>query len=442
MKRLHRQKVLAALIAAGALVAAGAADTRQARFLERGPFVPPADAPDFVPDEVIVKWNGALDPAEVDALVAPMGGRLLRRGQDDAFDLLSIPGGRVSEWVAWLSGLEIVDYAEPNHVAWICSTPNDTYFQPYQWNFLDWGQLSNGYASNYGVQGQTAWNTTSGAGVTVAVVDTGVAYENNGAFAQAPDLAGCTFVSPWDFVNNDAHPNDDNSHGTHVAGTVCQTTNNASGCAGLAYSCSIMPVKVLDAAGSGTYANIADGIRWAADHGAFAINLSLSGGSGSSTLQSAVDYAWNKGCVICAAAGNSGAGSIGYPARYTNCIAVGATKFDGKRCSYSQFGTGLDVMAPGGDTGYDQNHDGYGDGILQQTFSGGYANWGYYFFSGTSMATPHVAAIAALVKANKPAYSNAQARAAIENTCKDLDRSGYDTKTGYGLVSAKDAIQY
>jgi serine protease len=428
--------------ALAALVAAGSADPQGARFLVKGPFVPPADAPEYAADRVIVKFVNELPPQQIDALLNRFGARWLESGEDHAFDVLKVAPGSVGDWVDLFAQLPGVEYAEPDFVAWMTSTPNDSYFLPYQWNFYDYGTLSNGYASNFGVQGMSAWNTTSGAGVTVAIVDTGVAYENFGAYSQAPDLGGATFVSPKDFVNNDLHANDDNGHGTHVCGTICQTTNNAAGCAGLAFSCTVMPVKVLDASGSGQYSWIADGIRWAADNGASVINMSLGGSSGSSTLQSAVDYAWNKGVVICAAAGNSGRNGIAYPARYSNCIAVGATRFDGARCSYSQWGNGLDVMAPGGDANVDQNHDGYGDGILQQTFSGNPNTFSYYFFTGTSMATPHVSATAALVKANQSNYTNAQVRAAIENTCKDLGAAGYDTKTGWGLVNAAAAILY
>lgn len=443
MLRQHRNAIVLALLAAVGLIAWAGDSPRHARFLVKPAFVPPADAPQFAPDRVLVKWSIELEPLQVDARVAPLGGRWIHRGVDNAFDVLQVPAGTVPEWVATLSTMSDVTYAEPDYIAWKSGVPNDTYYNPYQWNFFNYGQTSNGFVSNYGVQGDAAWNTTQGTGVTVAVVDTGVAYETYGGFTQAPDLAGTTFVAGWDYVNNDAHPNDDESHGTHVAGTIAQTTNNALGCAGLAYGAKIMPVKVLDSTGSGLHSWIADGIRYAANNGAFVINLSLGSRTGSSTLQSAVDYAWStKGCVVCAATGNGGKNGIDYPARYTNTIAVGATRFDGARCSYSNWGTGIDIVAPGGDTGVDQNSDGYGDGIMQQTFSGGYANFGYYFFAGTSMATPHVAATAALVKANKSSYTNNQVRSAIQTKAKDLGASGYDTKYGNGLVNASNALTY
>jgi serine protease len=441
MRAVEKRRLGLGIVAAAALAAAGAQGN--ADFLVKEAFVPPMDRDLFAADRVVVKFESELTPAQIDAAFGKLGATFLEAGEGHDFDVLRVTPGTVDRWVMLLSSLPQVVYAEPDPICWITSTPNDTFFFPYQWNLYDWGTTSNGVASNFGVQGESAWNVTSGAGVRVGIVDTGAAYENFGSYVQAPDLAGATFVAPKDYVNNDLHANDDNGHGTHVCGTIRQSTNNAMGCAGLAYSVEIVPVKVLNASGSGNLTWVADGIRWAADNGCFSINLSLGASSGSSALQSAVDYAWNtKGCVIAAASGNNGSGSISYPARYTNCIAVGATRFDGKRASYSQFGSQLDVMAPGGDVGVDQNGDGYGDGILQQTFSGSPSNFAYYFFEGTSMATPHVTAIAALVKANKPAYTNVQVRAAIETKTKNLGSPGWDNKTGWGLVSAKDALTY
>ena len=442
MQSARKRHFVLGLFAVLGLVVAGAGQSGPGPIPVRPAFVPPADAPEYAPDRVVVKFTREVTPRQIDAALAPHGATWLESGVDHAFDVLRVEAGTVMHWVALLNGRPGVEYAEPDYMVHAASAPNDTYYNPYQWNFFNWGQLSNGVVSNFGVQGDAAWNTTSGAGVTVAIVDTGVAYENFGAFAQAPDLAGTTFVAAWDFWNNDSHANDDNGHGTHVAGTVRQTTNNAMGTAGLAHSCNIMPVKVLNASGSGYHSTISNGIRHAANNGAFVINMSLGSSSGSSTLSSAVDYAWNLGCVLVAATGNAGRGSIDYPARYANCMSVGATRFDGKRVVYSNWGSGIDVVAPGGDVYVDQNGDGYGDGILQQTFSGSYTSFGYYFFEGTSMATPHAAAAAALVKANKPSYTNSQVRSAIQTKTKDLGTTGYDNKFGNGLVSAKDALTY
>jgi serine protease len=403
----------------------------------------------------VVQFKHTYAPSQLKSAVEAAGLRHLATGYGGHFEVIGVPIGTVDAFVAWFNRQEIVAYAEPDGIAYTTAIasggkgsapapmliPNDPFFSPYQWNFFDQGMTSGAAVSNFGVNGVTAWNTSNGANVTVAIVDTGIAYETFGSFTQAPDLAGATFVSPYNFVANTTHANDDNGHGTHCAGTVRQSTNNGVGVAGLAYGARLMPVKVLGSNGSGSFTAIANGIRWAADNGADVISLSLGGSTGTSTLSSAVTYAWNAGCVLCAATGNTGRSGVSYPARYTQCIAVGATRFDGARAGYSTYGTGIDVVAPGGDTTVDQNGDGYVDGILQQTFATGTPNtFSYYFFQGTSMATPHVAAIAAMVIANRPAYTNTQVRSAIESSCRDLGTAGYDTRFGNGLVNAAAAL--
>lgn len=326
-----------------------------------------------------------------------------------------------------------VEYVEPNYYAYAFFTPNDPYYS-YQWHLQE--------QSKGGVNGPLAWDLSQGEGTVVAVVDTGVAYETYGAFTRAPDLAQTAFVQGYDFINNDAHANDDNGHGTHVAGTIAQSTNNALGVAGLAFKAKIMPVKVLSASGSGTYAQVASGIRFAADNGAKVINLSLGGPSPSQTLKDAVDYAKNKGVLVVAAAGNDGRNSLSYPAAYSDSVmAVGATRIDKRKAGYSNYGTGLSVVAPGGDLRVDQNRDGYGDGVLQQTLKSGSLNtFGYYFYQGTSMATPHVAALGALISSQGITNPN-DIRNIIETTALDLGRKGWDSTFGWGLIDAYKAMQ-
>ena len=246
----------------------------------------------------------------------------------------------------------------------------------------------------------------------------------------------------WDFVNNDAHPNDDESHGTHVAGTIAQTTNNATGVAGIAYNVSLMPVKVLNAQGSGTISQIADGIRWAADHGAHVINMSF----GTSALpaqlialQDAVQYAASLGVVLVAASGNSSGATPMYPAAYPEVISVGATLFNKSLATYSNKGS--ELCTPGGTSnGEDVNGDGYPDMILQNTFdpnTHATCSFGYWFFAGTSMASPHVAAVAALIKSEQPSLTAAEIRQLLHDTADNT----VTPDCGFGLVDAQRALE-
>jgi serine protease len=287
----------------------------------------------------------------------------------------------------------------------------------------------------------SAWDIQGGGdpGIIVTVLDSGVAYEDYGSYQRAPDLVGTNFLPGYDFVNSDSHPNDDEGHGTHVTGTIAQTTNNSLGVAGIAFDCSIMPVKVLGADGSGTYQQIADGVYYAVDSGAMVINCSLGGSSPSSTMYNAVRYAYDNDVVFVAATGNDNS-IIGYPARYDECIAVGAVDINKVRAYYSNYGTGMELMAPGGDTSVDLNGDGYVDGVLQQTFSGGDpTNFAYWFWQGTSMATPHVTGLVALML-SRGVRGVESIRNTLHSTAEDLGTPGYDTVYGYGLIDAAAAL--
>lgn len=371
----------------------------------------------YVPGEVIVSWDDATSILGVESTVRDLDAAILDTSRTGGnFARVSVPKGfTVAEFI------DEVHYAsenlrcEPNYYRYATWVPNDPYLA-YQWHFQN-------------INLATAWDSATGSGVTVAVVDTGISNGSDGFYH---------YVAGYDFVAGDTNPADENGHGTHVAGTIAQKTNNGVGVAGIAFNCNIMAVRVLDAQGSGSVYDVADGIRYAADHGAKVINMSLGSAYGSTIEEDAINYAAALGVVICAASGNEGSSSVGYPARYTNCIAVGATRYDNTRTYYSNYGTGLDVVAPGGDMNVDQNGDGYVDGVLQQTFSG--TSWGYYFFEGTSMATPHVAGLAALVLSKFPSYNRDQVRNAIESTCLDLGASGWDNYYGWGLINAAAAV--
>jgi len=253
------------------------------------------------------------------------------------------------------------------------------------------------------VNAEGAWAVTNGKGVVVAVIDTGVSpgklpSGKASRYKRVPDLKETEFVKGFNFVGNNDDPSDGNGHGTHVAGTISQSTNNAFGVAGLAPGSKIMPIKVLSDGGSGTVADIANGIRFAADNGAKVINMSLGGGMYSATLARAVKYAHDKGVTVVCAAGNGSRQKVEYPAAYDGCVAVSALGPDGKLAFYSSYGKETDIAAPGGDTRVDLNKDGLPDGVLQDTIARGDPNaHGFFPYQGTSMATPHVAAAAALV---------------------------------------------
>lgn len=258
----------------------------------------------------------------------------------------------------------------------------------------------------------TAWNSTRGDGVTVAIVDTGADFTH-------PDLAGKFVSRGRDFVNNDQDATDDHGHGTHVSGIASAVTNNGQGIAGVAPNARLLPVKVLSSTGSGDNAAVASGITWAADQGAKVINLSLGGGYPSATVQAAVDYAWGKGAVVVCAAGNTGASIPQYPAAFPNCVSVSATDSADRLASFSTYGDTVDVAAPGVQ-------------VLSTVRGGRYEAW-----SGTSMATPNVAGVVALIWAAHPTWTAPQVRAALEN---GADAVGPAAQVGKGRVNAARAV--
>lgn len=385
--------------------------------------------------ELIISYDSCCTAADRDRVDSVCGAVNRREGYGSAFHVLTLAPGRDPQSVAQqLRRDRRVRFAEPNGQVRTLALATDPYFSPYQWNLADTG---------YGIRVPSAWDRTMGDGVTVAVVDTGVAYEEYGRFKQAPELHTTRFAEGWDFINNDAHPNDDNGHGTHVATIIAGGTNNGFGCAGIAPDARLMPIKVLNAEGTGPTSLLAEGIRYAADHGAQVINISLGTSQHSEALREAVRYALGKGCVVVAAAGNEGSGNPVYPSAYAGVISVGATRFDGQRTFYSNYGATLSVVAPGGDPRVDQNNDGFNDGILQQTFSRDRPDqFGFYFKAGTSQAAPHVAAVAALVLAAQPGLTPDRVQEAIERTATDLGPLGRDDQFGHGLVNAAAAVNY
>ncbi|WP_409253806.1 S8 family peptidase [Bacillus sp. SCS-153A] len=354
----------------------------------------------YVKGEVLVKFKENVSEAERGKALKALGATEVPDTDAVKSEFSVLKVGNVEAVVKALSKNPNVEYAEPNYNFSATWTPNDTYYQGYQYG------PQNTY-TNY------AWDYTRGSsGQEIAVLDTGVDYYH-------PDLDGKTLLG-YDFVDNDYYPMDLNGHGTHVAGTAAAETNNGRGVAGMAPDTKILAVRVLDANGSGSLADIADGIRYAADAGAEVLNLSLGCDCNTTTLKNAVDYAWNKGAVVVAAAGNDGVSTTFEPASYANAIAVGAVDSNDNKASFSNYGTWVDVTAPG------------------VSIASTVPNNGYSYMSGTSMASPHVAGLAGLLASQ--GRTNVQIRAAIEQTADPI--SGTGTYFQHGRINSYDAVRY
>jgi serine protease len=316
--------------------------------------------------------------------------------------------------------------AVPLDAAGLDAAANDPYLG-YQWNFP-------------AIQLTPAWDVATGSGAVAAIVDSGISQGGE-------DLDCHTLVSSFNAITDTVGVAlDDHGHGTHVAGTVAQCTNNSVGVAGIAYGAELMPVKVANAQGSAAVSDVAQGIQWAATHGADVINLSLGSECSepwpqcsASIEDDAISTAVANGAVVVASSGNGGSGVVGTPANNPDVIAVGAVRYDLHRASYSNGGSALDIVAPGGDLSVDQNQDGYGDGVVQETFTP-QQGWGYYFFNGTSMAAPHVTGAVALLRSAAPNASVAEIRAALESTVLDLGSPGPDASFGNGLLQVRSAL--
>jgi len=413
-----------------------------------------APAGAFRDGQVIVAFRAAADERDVERALRSGGAleaRRSRSGSGARYLVALEPGLSVPDAVERYSRMPEVEYAEPNgivrHSQAATFKPNDTLYR-FQWNLTQMGA-------------ERTWGIQKGKpSVAVAVLDSGVAYEDyfdprtGQSFGKAPDWGDTTFLPGYDFVNGDAHPNDDEYHGTHVASTIAEATNNATGVAGLAFGCAIMPVKVLDESGEGTFFDVAEGIDYAVEYEeggekpVKVVNLSLGSEGTSQTLRSAIERAWAAGVLTVAAAGNSGKGVVEFPANLANVLAVGALDARKERASYSNTGADLDFVAPGGDCDRDDNADGYGDCVFQQMPDDRYLEIGrhdvfcYCGLDGTSMATPHVAAAAALLF-SQGFTDPAAVRAALEQAAERLGGApdgGRNDTYGHGLVLPAAAL--
>ncbi|AUS10057.1 peptidase S8 [Laceyella sacchari] len=375
----------------------------------------PTATPDKAPEEIIVKFKPHTSKKKMAALHAEIRSEV-EETSTLGHQVVKVKRSSLATLLRKYKQHPDVAYAEPNYVyrasvlpsarhtrSWqtrFSITPNDPFF----WN-KQWGPKR--------VQAHLAWQTAPvGKTVKIAVVDTGIQTNH-------PDLRG-KVLRGWDFVDDDSTQQDLNGHGTHCAGIIAATSNNGIGIAGLSPNAKLLPVRVLNEQGEGTAADIADGIKYAADQGAQVINVSLGGPESSLTIKNAVDYAWNKGAIVVAAAGNESTDQPSYPAYYSRALAVASTDSDDQRSWFSNYGPWVDVAAPGGN--------------IYSTVTGG----GYAYDSGTSMAAPHVSGIAGLLAGQ--GRTNAQIRAAIENTADKVPGTGTDWT--HGRVNAYRAISY
>jgi thermitase len=297
-----------------------------------------------------------------------------------------------------------VAYVEPHYYYMTNSEPipNDDLFAPHQWN-LPITQTVEGWGISKGNDN-----------IIIAVLDTGVDLNH-------PDLQG-RLVDGLNIVKPEQAPSDDVGHGTHVTGVISATVNNLEGVAGMTWYDKVMPIKVLDQSGAGTTYSVAQGIIWATDHGAKVINMSLGNYAQAEFLHDAVRYAYDRDVVLIAASGNDNTDKPGYPAAYPEVFAVAATDQQQQRAPFSNYGDYIDVAAPG------------------VSIASTYPHNQYAALSGTSMASPHVSALAALIRSVNPLLNNTEVMNIMRDTADDLGKQGKDGQFGYGQINVKQAL--
>lgn len=369
--------------------------------------------------EIVVDFDDSTSESVVQSVARAVGVTLqpnsFMAGQDRLMRAV-VPAAHARALIARFASMPEVEAADENFLLHASFTPNDPQLGD-QWHMAR-------------VNAPSAWNFTCGRGVTVAVVDTGVACENHGEFTRVLDLSGTRCLPGYDFVSDDEHANDDQGHGTHVAGTIAQTTHNGFGVAGLAYCATILPVKVLNRDGYGTLADVAEGIRYAADHGAQVINLSLGGGRRSRVLEKAVAYARSRGAVVVCAAGNNGR-YVESPASEPGAFAVSAVDPGDQIAWFSSRGPQIALAAPGVN-------------VLQHTICdhGRHRCEQFAAWSGTSMAAPHVAGTAALVISMGVTDNHAVERVLRQTASVPKHGSRDRALYGAGIVDASAAVSY
>ena len=380
----------------------------------------PASPNDRIPGQVLVKFKPDTSQNTIYNELKRHGAKVTDQVAAIGVLVLSVPQNAQDRIITALSKNPNVEFAEADYLAFATAAPNDTYFTN-QWGLENTGQTIKGQVgtADADINAPTAWDTTTGINIKVAILDTGIDQDHEDLSDKIVLQANFTTSGTLDDLYG---------HGTHVAGIVAAISNNGLGVSGGCPDCVLMNGKVLRDDGAGAYSWIANGIIWSADNGAKVINMSLGGSSPSRTLESAVNYAWNKGVVLTGAAGNSGNQSKTYPGAYKNVIAVAATNNKDQKASFSSYGAKwVDVAAPGQD--------------IFSTFPNHpykiNKSPNYDYGSGTSMATPITSAAAALIWTTGYGTSASSVRSRLESTADKI--SGTGTYWSAGRVNAAAA---
>jgi subtilisin family serine protease len=356
--------------------------------------------PPSAPGRLLIAPRAGLPAAEFEKILKPHGGKSARRIPGTNVHVVELPPNVSEKAVArMLAGHAHLKFVELDVKVQSQMMTDDPYFGS-EWHL-------------YQIQAPTAWDLSTGSGVTIAILDTGVD-------ATHPDLAS-RLVPGWNFYDNNANTSDVHGHGTKVAGTAAAASNNAVGVSSVAGNAILMPIRVADATAYAYFSTMAQGITWAADHGARVANLSYDGAGGSSTVQSAAQYMKNKGGLVVTAAGNSGAQQT-YAAN-DSILVVSATDGNDQLASWSSYGSFVDIAAPG-------------VSILTTTVGGGYGS-----VSGTSFSSPITAGVVALIMAANPTLSAGQVQNVLLSTAVDIGPAGSDIYYGVGRVNAAAAVQ-
>jgi subtilisin family serine protease len=375
------------------------------------------------PGEIIVMFRDGVTSSERATTHQAMSAVFVRSLARGRFDLVRIDDDAAleSRIAAYEARPEVAD-AEPNYLGRGGLLPNDTYFGE-QWHLQNTGQ--NGGTPGADIEAVPGWDTSTGSGITVAILDSGIDSDH-------PEFAG-RILPGHDFVNNDDDPEDDAFHGTLCAALLAGNANNAFGIAGVNHQCMILPVKVLDANNSGAISWLIDGLDYAVTQGAAVISMSLIDYPGTPAVKTAINAAWSDGALLVACAGNGGIGDadVSWPGASTKTITIGAARNDDHRASFSGTGNRLDYVAPGEDVvtaAYDDNSD------------------TYWLFTGCSAATPIAAGIVSVLKAILPDMTTPQARSFLTAGAEDLvgdpleDTPGWDPYMGNGRLNLRASI--